>query len=331
MSHLGASWTRQIARHAKKSHSQTRWMHHAYPAPLPATRAAIPTQSSLSSPNCAFVSTQIRHSFSTTRIARFSSSASTHKDPKDQPDQPEPNNISGLFKRPPSDEASSSVHANQATSPSPTPAEASPIDLNTAENIQSIQQIIAELNLDPKTIQALNAAESQADPSSASESSSTTDGDSDQKSETQPPKDPKKQSRFWHYLMQIFFWSALGSVPVHMLLQKGENRELRERHEWKIAVLTDMRDKLRRGESIEEEEAMLSVGMDRAKREEHVDEKYFEELLKDAESQDFILSKNSKESSSSLPTPSPSPSTTPSPPVNITRKPPPPKSEKSYL
>lgn len=62
-----------------------------------------------------------------------------------------------------------------------------------------------------------------------------------------------------------------------MLLTKNEAKDTKERQEWKIAVLTDMRDKLQRGESIEEEEALLSVGMDRSTREEQVDDKYFED------------------------------------------------------
>lgn len=62
-------------------------------------------------------------------------------------------------------------------------------------------------------------------------------------------------------------------------MTKGETKDLKEKQEWKIAVLTDMRDKLRRGESVEEEEALLSVGMDRSKREaeQKVDEAYFED------------------------------------------------------
>jgi hypothetical protein len=92
-----------------------------------------------------------------------------------------------------------------------------------------------------------------------------------------PPRPPKKPSRFWIYMYHILYWSALGSIPVHLLMTKGEAKDLRARQEWKISVLTDMRDKLRRGESVEEEEALLTVGHDRSKREEQVDEKYFED------------------------------------------------------
>lgn len=78
-------------------------------------------------------------------------------------------------------------------------------------------------------------------------------------------------------MYHILYWSALGSIPVHLLLTKGEAKDLKARQEWKISVLTDMRDKLQRGESVEEEEALLTVGHDRSKREEQVDEKYFED------------------------------------------------------
>lgn len=78
-------------------------------------------------------------------------------------------------------------------------------------------------------------------------------------------------------MYHILYWSALGSIPVHLLMTKGEAKDLKARQEWKISVLTDMRDKLRRGESVEEEEALLTIGHDRSKREEQVDEKYFED------------------------------------------------------
>lgn len=93
-----------------------------------------------------------------------------------------------------------------------------------------------------------------------------------------PQAPPKRKSRFWFYLYQVLFWSAIGSLPVHLLLTKGESKDTKIKQEWKIAVLQDMRDKLKRGESIEEEETMLTIGLDRSKRKvEQVDEKYFEE------------------------------------------------------
>ncbi|KAF9900573.1 hypothetical protein EC991_007172 [Linnemannia zychae] len=144
-----------------------------------------------------------------------------------------------------------------------------------------------------------------------------------------PPKPPKKPSRFWFYMYHILYWSALGSIPVHLLLTKGEAKDLKARQEWKISVLTDMRDKLRRGESIEEEEALLTVGHDRSKREEQVDEKYFEDLLQSAEKMDFIFSKD-KEAAVAVPAPAPTPAPAPAAPI-VPRKPAPPKSEKSYL
>ncbi|KAF9139154.1 hypothetical protein BGX30_008306 [Mortierella sp. GBA39] len=144
-----------------------------------------------------------------------------------------------------------------------------------------------------------------------------------------PPQPPKKPSRFWIYMYHILYWSALGSIPVHLLLTKGEAKDLKASQEWKISVLTDMRDKLRRGESVEEEEALLTVGHDRSKREEQVDEKYFEDLLVSAEKQDFIFSKD-KEIDVVVPTPTPAPTPVPEAPV-VPRKPAPPKSEKSYL
>jgi hypothetical protein len=101
--------------------------------------------------------------------------------------------------------------------------------------------------------------------------------DSSSSSGVPPPQPPKNPTRFWFYLYHILYWSALGSIPVHLLLTKGETKDFKTRQEWKISVLTDMRDKLQRGESIEEEEALLTVGHDRSKREEQVDEKYFED------------------------------------------------------
>ncbi|KAK3835078.1 MAG: hypothetical protein J3R72DRAFT_451815 [Linnemannia gamsii] len=144
-----------------------------------------------------------------------------------------------------------------------------------------------------------------------------------------PPNPPKKPSRFWIYMYQLLFWSAIGSIPVHLLLTKSETKDIKARQEWKISVLTDMRDKLRRGESVEEEEALLTVGHDRSKREEQVDEKYFEDLLQSAEKMDFIFSKD-KEAALAVPTSTPTPAPATAAPV-VPRKPAPPKSEKSYL
>ncbi|KAF9385407.1 hypothetical protein BGX21_001068 [Mortierella sp. AD011] len=96
-----------------------------------------------------------------------------------------------------------------------------------------------------------------------------------------------------------------------------------------------MRDKLKRGESVEEEEALLSVGMNRNKREEQVDDKYFEDLLKSAEKLDYVFGKDKNgeaASDQSIPaaTPKPAPAPVPAPPA-VPRKSAPPKSEKSYL
>ncbi|KAF9133745.1 hypothetical protein BGW39_009102, partial [Mortierella sp. 14UC] len=144
-----------------------------------------------------------------------------------------------------------------------------------------------------------------------------------------PPQPPKKPSRFWIYMYHILYWSALGSIPVHLLMTKGEAKDLKALQEWKISVLTDMRDKLRRGESVEEEEALLTVGHDRSKREEQVDEKYFEDLLQSAEKMDFIFGKD-KEAAIAVPTPAPILASAPAAPV-VPRKPASPKSEKSYF
>ncbi|KAG0202221.1 hypothetical protein BGX33_009862 [Mortierella sp. NVP41] len=157
----------------------------------------------------------------------------------------------------------------------------------------------------------------------------TQDSSSASSSETQQPRPQKKPSRFWIYMYHILYWSAIGSIPVHLLMTKGEAKDLKERQEWKIAVLTDMRDKLRRGESVEEEEALLTVGHDRSKREEQVDEKYFEDLLQSAEKMDFIFSKE-KEAALAIPAPTEPAAPAPAAPV-VPRKPAPPKSEKSYL
>ncbi|KAF9114066.1 hypothetical protein BGX27_000197 [Mortierella sp. AM989] len=193
--------------------------------------------------------------------------------------------------------------------------------------MRSIEQAIAELN-----------------PGTLPSSQTSLAGDSMHADGSLPPpplgsgtdagsQPKKKPSRFWFYLYHILYWSALGSLPVHLLLLKGETKDTKEKQEWKIAVLTDMRDKLKRGESIEEEEALLSVGMDRSKREEQVDDKYFEDLLKSAEKQDFYFGKDKDigtafDQNISLPTPAPASAPAPS---TVPRKPAPPKSERSYL
>ncbi|KAG0047618.1 hypothetical protein BGZ83_007347 [Gryganskiella cystojenkinii] len=143
---------------------------------------------------------------------------------------------------------------------------------------------------------------------------------------------PKQKSRFWFYLYQILYWSALGSLPVHLLLTKGETKDTKIKQEWKIAVLEDMRDKLRRGESIEEEEALLTVGLDRSKRDvEQVDDKYFEEMLHTAEKMDFVFTGDKEKDGQITPTSAPVVSAVPTPEPVVPRKPAPPKTEKSYL
>ncbi|KAF9927428.1 hypothetical protein BGZ67_007523 [Mortierella alpina] len=211
------------------------------------------------------------------------------------------------------------------------------------ESVKSIEQVIAELNQDARTPQSAASSSLSSTIAHGSESSLQEDGaasapyadtitGSEHAGAPPPPPGagPKKPSRFWFYLYYILFYSALGSLPVHVLLTKNEAKDTKERQEWKIAVLTDMRDKLLRGESIEEEEALLSVGMDRSAREEQVDDKYFEDLLQTAEKMDFLFSKD-KDATTTL---EPSATTTsvpaPSPPV-VPRKPAPPKTEKSYL
>ncbi|KAG0346003.1 hypothetical protein BG004_002654 [Podila humilis] len=189
-----------------------------------------------------------------------------------------------------------------------------------SENIKSIEQVIAELSQDTRT--AESGAYTNPDDSSSSSSS------------LPPPLPPKqkKPSRFWFYLYYILLYSALGSLPVHLLLTRGETKELREKAEWKISILTDMRDKLLRGESIEEEEALLSVGMDRGHREaqQKVDDAYFEDLLKSAEKLDYSFGSNQIADQVPALTPAPVSTPVPAPPV-VPRKPAPPKTEKSYL
>ncbi|GJJ74013.1 hypothetical protein EMPS_06371 [Entomortierella parvispora] len=171
-------------------------------------------------------------------------------------------------------------------------------------------------------------------PHSSSASSYSSPGDEEGTSGTgssDPQAPPKPKSRFWFYLYQVLFWSAIGSLPVHLLLTKGETKDTKIKQEWRIAVLEDMRDKLKRGESIEEEEAMLTIGLDRSKREvEQVDEKYFEELLHTAEKMDFVFTGDKVKDSKIAPAVAATPAE-PVPEPAVPRKPAPPKTEKSYL
>ncbi|KAF9422657.1 hypothetical protein BGZ94_008511 [Podila epigama] len=208
--------------------------------------------------------------------------------------------------------------------------------IDPAANLKSIEQVIAELNRDTRAVDTREHNEGYNNDNGSghgNDGTGSASGSGPESDSTLPPPIPpkRKPSRFWYYLYYIILYSAIGSLPVHLLLTKGEIKELKEKQEWKIAVLTDMRDKLRRGESIEEEEALLSVGMDRSKREaqQTVDEAYFEDLLKSAEKLDFAFgSQATAHPSDATPTPVSKPA--PPPPV-VPRKPPPPKTEKSYL
>jgi hypothetical protein len=152
------------------------------------------------------------------------------------------------------------------------------------EDAKSIEQIIAELNQDTRTGQQSTFPGDTADPSSSSHSDSAASEDTTTEtiaaaaaaSARARARAQQRRSRFLYILYAILYYSALGSIPVNLLLIKGEAKELNEKQEWKIGVLTEMRDKLRRGESVAEEEALLSVGLNRSKREEQVDDKYFE-------------------------------------------------------
>ncbi|KAF8985397.1 hypothetical protein BGZ46_004509 [Entomortierella lignicola] len=231
----------------------------------------------------------------------------------------------------------------------------SPLDAHENEHVKPIEQLIAELNRDadasqPSTLQSGSEATLYStqttyptltvDPTHATDGSSPppppgSNSTSDSRPGDSGSQQKKKPSRFWFYLYEIMYWCALGSIPVHLLLLKGETKDIKEKQEWKIGVLTDMRDKLKRGESIEEEEALLSVGMNRSKREEQVDDKYFEELLKSAEKLDFVFGKDKDgvtESDQNIQYPTNVPIPAPAlPPPTVPRKPAPPKSEKSYL
>ncbi|KAG0289839.1 hypothetical protein BGZ96_006675 [Linnemannia gamsii] len=234
--------------------------------------------------------------------------------------------------------------------------EAPPVVPQSEDSIKSIDQVMREIQREAelKAAYANTQYSNISDPVEASKAGTAPEYDSQQQHGHQqqseyadanasaqseqgggggggvpPPRPPKKPSRFWFYMYHILYWSALGSIPVHLLMTKGEAKDLKARQEWKISVLTDMRDKLRRGESVEEEEALLTVGHDRSKREEQVDEKYFEDLLVSAEKQDFIFSKD-KETDIVASAPASAPTPVPEAPV-VPRKPAPPKSEKSYL
>ncbi|KAG0009790.1 hypothetical protein BGZ80_002051 [Entomortierella chlamydospora] len=224
-----------------------------------------------------------------------------------------------------------------------------PLNIQESENMTSIEQVIAELNRDasitqpstysPESETALSSSQAL-DPSLTPDSTHATNGpypplppgsESTARSGPEAGGRPKtKPSRFWFYLYHILYWSALGSLPVHLLLLKGDTKDTKERQEWKIGVLTEMRDKLKRGESVDEEEALLSVGMERSKREEQVDDKYFED-----QKLDYVFGKDKDGEAASdqnIPAsaPAPAPAPVPAPPV-VPRKPAPPKSEKSYL
>ncbi|KAK3827968.1 MAG: hypothetical protein J3Q66DRAFT_382825 [Benniella sp.] len=222
------------------------------------------------------------------------------------------------------------------------------LDATMKEDAKSIEQIIAELNQDTRTGQHSTFPGDTGDPSSSSHSDSTASEDTTTETiaaaaaASARVRAQQRRSRFLYILYAILYYSALGSIPVNLLLIKGEAKELNEKQEWKIGVLTEMRDKLRRGESVAEEEALLSVGLNRSKREEQVDDKYFEDLLVTAEKLDFAFGKDRDTLTTGLDTTAaagstPSPVTTapasppPPPPPATPRKPPPPKTEKSFL
>ncbi|KAG0365241.1 hypothetical protein BGZ54_006732 [Gamsiella multidivaricata] len=179
--------------------------------------------------------------------------------------------------------------------PSATTAEETMVS-DLQENAKSIEQVIAELHRDTRIVAPATYAsntpsslllDGSAFPAAADHTGYTNAGAegpfsssaSEPRSPSSSPESsvgaaatPKKRSRFWFYIYHILYWSALGSLPVHLLMFKGEAKEVKEKQEWRIGVLTEMRDKLQRGESVEEEEALLSVGMNRNQREEQVDD-----------------------------------------------------------
>ncbi|KAF9400551.1 hypothetical protein BGX21_004063, partial [Mortierella sp. AD011] len=139
---------------------------------------------------------------------------------------------------------------------------APPLNIQESENMKSIEQIIAELNRDagitqpsthsPELETALSSLQTS-DPSLTPDSTHTTNGpypppppgsESTAGSGPEAGGQPKrKPSRFWLYLYHILYWSALGSLPVHLLLLKGDTKDTKERQEWNIGVLTEIRYK----------------------------------------------------------------------------------------
>ncbi|KAF9931687.1 hypothetical protein FBU30_009748 [Linnemannia zychae] len=256
--------------------------------------------------------------------------------------------------RPPIDQPSTRINSLNLN------LEAPPVVPESQDSIKSIDQVMQDLQRDAK----LKAAQTNAqfttfvDPIEAAKNHSESQQEQGQDHQQQhsstvyseananareesgeeatpPPQPPKKPSRFWFYLYQVIFWSAIGSIPVHLLKVKNEDKDLRERVEWEIMVLEDMEEKLKKGESVEEEMAMLTIGHDRAIRaeKEQVDEKHFEDLLASAEKLDFVFFGKDKEAAlatAASSTPSTSTVTPPAVPV-VPRKPAPPKTERSYL
>ncbi|KAG0197486.1 hypothetical protein BGX28_009046 [Mortierella sp. GBA30] len=240
-----------------------------------------------------------------------------------------PTTSSTSTQRQPSEQTNEAIEKPPTTVEPPKIALEAPI-FDTQQSVKSIEQVIAELNKDARTAQSTTYG-SESTFSSSEYADPNTNSNQGTAQPPPPPRGPKTPSRFWFYLYYILYYSALGSLPVHLLMTKSESKDLKERQEWKIAVLTDMRDKLLRGESIEEEEALLSVGMDRSKREEHVDEKYFEDLLQTAEKMDFVFGKDrEKDAPATGPDTAVAPAPAPAPPA-APRKPAPPKTERSYL
>ncbi|KAF9164538.1 hypothetical protein DFQ26_001345 [Actinomortierella ambigua] len=209
------------------------------------------------------------------------------------------------------------------------------------ENIKSIEDLIHEFNKQSSATQAQlegATASRTGHPNEDQEGRQQQDHQEDQQQQQQRNWSSWRQSKFWRYLWIVFYWSCLGSLPIHLMMIKNETKTVQEKLEWKIAVLQDMRDKLARGESIEEEEALLAVGMDRSKREmqHQVDDQMFEELIKSAEKLDMDAGNNTKMLISELPQPAvpevaPTATPAPTPQPTVPRKPTPPKSERSFL
>ncbi|KAF9971432.1 hypothetical protein BGZ73_005622 [Actinomortierella ambigua] len=215
-----------------------------------------------------------------------------------------------------------------------------------AENINSIEDLIRELSKESSTIQAQTGAEkgteAEADLANGNQEGQQQDYQDYRQQQKKRDWSSWRQSKSWRYLWIIFYWSCLGSLPIHLMMVKNEAKAVQQKLEWKIAVLQDMRDKLARGESIEEEEALLAVGMDRSKRElqHQVDDQMFEELIKSAEKLDMDVGLSTKVPIGELQEPvgaqavseyPPTPAAVPAPQPTVPRKPAPPKSEKSFL